>query len=304
VSLSRGRVREPWPARVVQALADPQGLSAEGRVRLQRLHDALEASGRTRSQRAALADRTEAVWRRLHGPLCCTRAGLDDVRQALLCLREETRGGGVRDLARLRRRLTELYAAPRAGQVQLMTVHKSKGLEFDHVLLVGCNRKPRNEDQPWLHLFDVEGPRLLLPRPDEAWPEDHPAHRSYQAVQALHVAGRRSEALRLLYVAITRARRTATVTVAVERDTQTGARCAPARLCSAIRQNLPPNVWPGSKTSTPRASARFITRPCSASPAMASIAGSTAGERIARRWPLACVVAACPSHAWTKRSSA
>lgn len=245
VSLSRARVGEPWPARIVQALAaDPQHLSAEGRARLQRLQDALQATSRSRSQRAALADRTEAVWRRLHGPLCCTRAGLDDVRQALLCLREETRGGGVRDLARLRRRLTELYAAPRAGQVQLMTVHKSKGLEFDHVLLVGCNRKPRNEDQPWLHLFDVEGPRLLLPRPDEAWAEDHPAHRSYRAVQALHVAGRRSEALRLLYVAITRARCTATVTVAVERDAQTGALqpCAAQSFAQALLPVIDPAV--------------------------------------------------------------
>lgn len=224
LAISRDALRQPWPERIARALDQPDGaLSAEGRVRLQRLHAALAATGATRALRAELAERTEAVWRRLDGPRACTRVALDDVRQALMCLREETRGGGVRDTARLQRRLAELYAAPRAGQVQLMTVHKSKGLEFDHVLLVGCNRKPANEDAPWLHLFDCEGPRLILPRPDEAWPPMHAAHASYRAVHELHVAGRRSEALRLLYVAITRARRSATLAVSVTRDPVTGA---------------------------------------------------------------------------------
>lgn len=222
VQLSAGRVRASWPQRIAQAL-EARTLDAEGDARLRRLAAVLDHTAALRSLNAELADRTEAVWLALGGPACCSRAALDDVRQALRCLRAETRGGGIRDLVRLQRRLAELYAAPRAGQVQLMTVHKAKGLEFDHVFLVGLNRGARNEDAPPLHLFEIGEARLLVPRPDEAWSQEHPAHRAFDLLQALHTEARRNEALRLLYVAITRARRSATLSLSVERDPQTGA---------------------------------------------------------------------------------
>ncbi|MGQ0501098.1 MAG: UvrD-helicase domain-containing protein [Panacagrimonas sp.] len=217
--LSVGQVAAPWPERLARALQS-RLLDAEGEARLRRLVAALERTAAQSSLRAELADRVEAVWLELGGPACCTRGALDDVRQALICLREETRGGGIRDPPSLERRLAALYAAPRAGraQVQLMTVHKAKGLEFDHVLLVGLNRNPRAEDSPALHFFEVGGARIIVPRPDEAWPEEHPAHPSYDCFQALHVAARRNESLRLLYVAVTRARRSATLYLSVEID--------------------------------------------------------------------------------------
>jgi ATP-dependent exoDNAse (exonuclease V) beta subunit len=222
VALSRGAVERDWPTRIAHALTHGT-LDDEGASRLRRLQAALDAGAATRSLRADLADRVEAVWTALQGPACCTRDALDDVRQALRCLREETRGGGIRDLARLERRLGELYAAPRAGQVQLMTVHKAKGLEFDHVLLVGLNGRARAEDAPPLHLREVGDAMLIVPKPDEAWPDSHPAHRSYRFVHALHTASRRHEVLRLLYVAVTRARRSATLYFSAEHDARTGA---------------------------------------------------------------------------------
>jgi ATP-dependent helicase/nuclease subunit A len=222
VDLSRGRHELSWPQRIAAAL-EQSALDEDGQRRLQALQQALDASAANRSLRAELSDRVEAVWTALGGPACCTRSALDDVRQALRCLREETRGGGIRDLDRLERRLGELYAAPREGQVQLMTVHKAKGLEFDHVLLVGVNRGARGEDQPALHLLELADAALLVPRPDEAWPEDHAAHRAFDLLHDLHTQSRRNEALRLLYVAVTRARRTATLYVSAERDALTGA---------------------------------------------------------------------------------
>ncbi|MGQ0696765.1 MAG: UvrD-helicase domain-containing protein [Panacagrimonas sp.] len=222
VALSVGRVREAWPQRIAAAL-DADTLSDEGRARLQGLRAALEQTAQHGSLRAELADRVEAVWHMLGGPACCSRAALDDVRQALRCLRAETRGGGIRDLESLKRRIAELYAAPQPGQVQLMTVHKAKGLEFDHVLLVGLNRGTRGEDAPPLHLFEFDGAPLLVPKPDEAWPEDHPAHRSYRCLQTLYVASRRNETLRLLYVAVTRTKRSATLYLSAPRDDKTGA---------------------------------------------------------------------------------
>ena len=226
VVLSRGCSDLAWPQRIARALAG-DALDADGRRRLQALQDALDTTAANRALRAELADRSEAVWTLLGGPAACTRAALDDVRQALRCLREETRGGGIRDLQRLERRLGELYAAPREGQVQLMTIHKAKGLEFDHVLLVGLNRGTRAEEAPPLHLLEHGDATLLVPRPDEAWSPQQavhdPAHRAYDFVHGLHCESRRNEALRLLYVAVTRARRTATLYLSVERDAQTGA---------------------------------------------------------------------------------
>ncbi len=215
--ISVGRHKSAWPERIAAAL-DEQLLDDEGHQRLLRLMNALQSTEATSSIREDLALRCETIWHELAGPACCSRAALDDVRQAFQCLREETRGSGIRDIEGLRRKLEKLYAAPRAGQVQLMTIHKAKGLEFDHVLLVGCNARTRSEERPVLHFGELGQAQLLVPKPDEAWPEDHAGHRAFNYLHALHVASRQNERLRVLYVAITRAKRTADLFLSAEQD--------------------------------------------------------------------------------------
>jgi len=204
--LSRGQRDRPWPERLRER-ADDAALSEEGRARVARLLAALEACARDAALRTHLADRTEALWQALGGPGCIDRDELDDLRATQRLLRQHSRGGGIADLEALQRGLDQLYASPRAGQIQVMTVHKAKGLEFDHVLLVGTHKGPRNEDKPLWHLRALRGAELLVPQPPQTLAEDDPAHRLYDWVHEQHVAERRAETLRLLYVAVTRAKR-------------------------------------------------------------------------------------------------
>lgn len=254
VVLSRGHPRLPWPERIAARL-DDAGLSADGRLRLSRLVEALRQSARMPSLRAHLADRAETLWHQLGGPGCVSRLALDDVRQAMRQVRAHCRGGGIDDLDALERGLAQLYAAPREGQVQLMTVHKAKGLEFDHVLLVGLHRKPRAEDKPLLQLSDLPGGELLVPKPADSWPEDHPGYRLFDYVHRLHVARRKAEALRLLYVAITRAKRTATLYACADCDDQGRPQFAgdsfAALLAPVISSGFQPLPRPASRVVLP-----------------------------------------------------
>ncbi len=221
VALSRGRVEAPWPQRLAEH-GDDAALSDDGRARIARLRAALRASDASPSLRADLAERTEAVWYALNGPAGLAPGELSDVQAAMRLLRQQARDGGIADLEALERGLSRLYAQPRAGQIQVMTVHKAKGLEFDHVLLVGANRKSRGEDRPLWHLRSIghaeQAGELLVPRPPDALAEDDPARRLYDYLQGEHCDARRHEALRLLYVAVTRARQTLRVYVCADPD--------------------------------------------------------------------------------------
>ena len=56
-------------------------------------------------------------------------------------------GGSIEDLQELIDDVSQLYAAPDLNadnQIQVMTIHKAKGLEFDHVILPGLGRSPRS----------------------------------------------------------------------------------------------------------------------------------------------------------------
>ena len=62
----------------------------------------------------------------------------------LLEAKEEA--GAIADFAAFTQGLDKLFAVPDVGAgddaVQVMTVHKSKGLEFDHVIVPGLGAKP------------------------------------------------------------------------------------------------------------------------------------------------------------------
>jgi len=181
--------------------------SDDGQRRLARIVPVLEQALRRRGS-LPLRQLVESTWVALGGPACVDAAGLADARRFLALLDEIDEGGDLPSLDFLDERLEGLYAAvdPEAdGRLQLMTIHKAKGLEFDTVILPGLGRGVRRGDRPllrWLEHPDYE--LLLAPIPPSDGSDEGA---TYKAIGRLQQEKDDYELLRLFYVAVTRARR-------------------------------------------------------------------------------------------------
>jgi ATP-dependent exoDNAse (exonuclease V) beta subunit len=195
-------------------------LSADARRRLARVQPVLAAALAAR-ERSSLRDAVEGVWLALGGPACAASAtDLEDAATYLDHLEAREEAGAIADFEAFEQGLDRLYALPdmSAGEdaVQIMTVHKAKGLEFDHVIVPGLGKVP-----------PAEGKRLFLwmERPTQAAPAGVRAARSgsnlllapieetgaardpiYAWIRKLAAEKASHEDGRLLYVAATRAR--------------------------------------------------------------------------------------------------
>jgi len=96
--------------------------------------------------------------------------------------------------------LPDVEAGPEA--VEIMTIHKAKGLEFDTVIVPGLDRAPRNTRRPLFAWRALPGGGLLLAPIDETGGEQEPL---YKYVRLLDREAEDIEAGRLFYVASTRA---------------------------------------------------------------------------------------------------
>jgi ATP-dependent exoDNAse (exonuclease V) beta subunit len=214
------------------------GLGADARARIARMVVVLEPALANRL-RCNLRDAVEGVWLALGGPACCTDAtALEDAAMFLDELERVEEAGDIADPAAFAERLEKLYALPdlAAGDdaVQIMTVHKSKGLEFDTVILPGLDRAPRNTPSPlilWKQLADAG---LLLAPVHESGGGKDPC---YEYVRGLERAAEELESGRLLYVAATRARSRLHLLGCINRDDD-GAAKAPNK------RSLLRALWP------------------------------------------------------------
>lgn len=188
---------------------DLVSLTEEGRQRLQRLFDVLDRSLAQRG-RAALRDWVERTWISLGGPATLMSAqDLDDARAYLRRLDELDEAGDLSDVTSLEAQLEGLCARPRpdnATRVEIMTIHKAKGLEFDTVILPGLERCVSGDDQPLLYWTRVPGLEegLVFAPLTAAGAEVDPI---YRWAELLERGRTEQERARLLYVAATRARR-------------------------------------------------------------------------------------------------
>jgi ATP-dependent exoDNAse (exonuclease V) beta subunit len=186
-------------------------LSEDGRRRAAALVQAL-APALQQARRGTLHDAVAGAWLRLGGA-DVLREPRDrvDAQAFLDLLAAQEQAGDVADVAALESQIARLYAAPEPPGaapvvVQVMTIHKAKGLEFDVVLLPGLQRPPRNTEAPLLALAEIErptGPALVLGAVAATGAERDPVHRW---LGALDRERERLEGGRLLYVAATRAR--------------------------------------------------------------------------------------------------
>ena len=111
-------------------------------------------------------------------------------------------------MAALEAGIARLFAAPDAagedGAVEIMTMHKSKGLQFETVILYGLHRAPRGDQAPLVR-FEQNADRVLFgPVKPRAETEADPVSCYLGAREARRAS---YEVDRLLYVAATRARK-------------------------------------------------------------------------------------------------
>ena len=161
----------------------------------------------------SLRDTVEQAWYRLRGPLMLrTEEETDNVYQFFDVLDAIDTAGTVHDVAELEARLDQERVSGKAAtdcRLHVMTMHKAKGLQFDHVVLYGLGRTTKSDEPSilsWLNLPDTgDGPAMII-SPVSAR-ADAEQDRLHDFIETIERDKSRLEQDRLLYVACTRARR-------------------------------------------------------------------------------------------------
>ena len=158
-----------------------------------------------------LYQRVERAWFRLGGPtLLRDENAVSNVQQYFDTLAGLETAGTIADVARLNDLLDKQRVSTNTpARVKILTMHKSKGLQFDHVVLYGLGRHPAGNQKALLTWFDLPDPhggeeKVLSPVGRRDTLDSDPLHRFIGRVEAQKDD---HEQARLLYVACTRARR-------------------------------------------------------------------------------------------------
>jgi len=185
-------------------------LSKDGRRRVVRIRDVL-AEAFEQQGRWPLRRWVERAWAQLGGPACLDgdEGALSDASAYFDHLEERQSSSDLTNLEQFANGLTELFAQPdpqASDRLQVMTIHKAKGLEFDTVMVPGLGRAERTDDSPlvlfheWDEADEVE--RLLAPIPETGGSD-----LLYEYLRKIENRKSNLERIRLLYVAATRAKK-------------------------------------------------------------------------------------------------
>jgi ATP-dependent exoDNAse (exonuclease V) beta subunit len=182
-------------------------LSRDGQARARAVRRVLDQTAELRA-RMSFGQWVEHTWRMLDGPGTLTNpADHDGVREFFIGLGRLARGGDLEDPAGLESFFSEPTRQadpPRGPGVEMMTIHRAKGLEFDTVIVLGLGRRVGRAPATalyWQQRLRADGATSLLVAPLTA--EETRLERYLRQAEQQRD---RAERARLLYVATTRAR--------------------------------------------------------------------------------------------------
>lgn len=182
-------------------------LSEDGMHRLSRLLQAFEKVDIDASQSDNLLQKSASIWRDLGGHLTCNTEELQDVFTLTRKLQNYSDGGKIIDMPALLASLSNIYATPISSNVNLMTLHSSKGLEFDRVIIMGMGRGPGgNNDEPILTHTTTPNGFIVAPNPGKKCASDAPEKLLFNALKSIDQSAADEETKRLIYTGMTRAR--------------------------------------------------------------------------------------------------
>lgn len=189
----------------VRALLPP-----EPARRLQKFVQVMQTALQERG-RFTLHDWIQRCWMALHGPAVLDCVGdLQDANAYFLRLDEIEEAGELTDLTQLEQQLQDLFAVPVSSadaRVEIMTIHKSKGLEFDVVIIPSMHRASQRDKMQllrWTQLTGLSAGGLVLSPPQERGSDEDAIHEWLKQLEQRRADLERG---RLLYVAATRAKR-------------------------------------------------------------------------------------------------
>lgn len=229
-------------------------LSRDGAARVQRTAAILKQALAVRFEglhNHSFSQWIERTWRSLGGQKCVDENGYENVRVFFGLLNKLTPDGMFCLTDEFEAEMERLYAQPdpgvseRAG-VQLMTIHKAKGLGFDVVIVPGLDRGTAHDNSPLicsLERTNAAGEREMLAAPIGFRGSD--SHPTYRWVQKQRSLREEEELKRVLYVACTRARRSLHL---LGTATSTGAGLKPGDAKSLLA-----TAWPALRVDFERA---------------------------------------------------
>ena len=190
-------------------------VSADGCARL--LHGlAALAWAESKRDRLDLTAWIQQTWARLGGNKAYPASEVLDTGALFDQIREQEVSTNRLDVSALSDWFNEGYskAESATASVELMTLHKSKGLEFDHVFIVGAARAGRSGDSPLLRWYRDGNKGLMI----AAKPQSEREGSVYDYLRYLNKAQEQQELIRLFYVGVTRAKRSCTISATQKSD--------------------------------------------------------------------------------------
>jgi ATP-dependent exoDNAse (exonuclease V) beta subunit len=207
-------VRNDLGSTVIELIDDAErvgSLSVDAQDRLEKFSERI-ANYLRRSSTDSLRDRVELAWFALGGPAMLRDAEqLDNVYRFLDVIEKIEAAGSLADVHDLERMLDRERVSSKLDpecRLQVMTMHKAKGLQFDHVVLHAIGRQAKISAKSvlsWLINTGSDGRSEMIVSPigPRSEVEHDPLH---QFIEATQRDKERLELDRLLYVACTRAR--------------------------------------------------------------------------------------------------
>jgi ATP-dependent helicase/nuclease subunit A len=187
-----------------------QTLSRDGQDRLNKVIPVLKLAIENR-QRQNLRLWVESTWQALGGPATLSSSDdLEDANQYFSLLDELHNEGREISLQSLNDAVTSLFATTSHddSRVQIMTIHSSKGLEFDTVILPHLEKTSPADSKAllsWMEYPLQDDNTALLLAPLHAAGDD--SDKLYAYIQYLQGIKAEYETQRLFYVATTRAKK-------------------------------------------------------------------------------------------------
>ncbi len=187
-----------------------EALSPEGQQRIRYFYMIMHKAICNRYQ-LPLSDWINQTHKQLKGDRFLTAAQQNDLEQFWLLIDRFETDGQIADQVQFESELAKLYSQQvTPSKLQIMTIHKSKGLEFDCVILPSLSSPPKAPDKPllrWLKLPTGDHQQdLLLLSPIKAMHQEKCA--LYDYLGKLDEQKSSYELQRLFYVAATRAKKT------------------------------------------------------------------------------------------------